>query len=163
TIDTLDYSGTGLNEGSKLVIAAAGPCRRALATEVPASLRLSDGFHLPRSCMPGVLAVQAPAFAGSDGDAPPDVERFVREVGRAGRAVAWVVLTWGQVSNLPFSSSPWSEAGLHRGWADWKSAPTRRRQTASPPDLRPQRLVIRLACAQHRDRLDAPHIVQAHH
>ena len=27
TIDTLDYSGTGLNEGSKLVMAAAGPKR----------------------------------------------------------------------------------------------------------------------------------------
>src|SRR4029077_21156431 len=31
TIDTLDYSGSGLNEGSKLVIAAAGPIRRQLA------------------------------------------------------------------------------------------------------------------------------------
>ena len=31
TIDTLDYSGSGLNEGSKLVIAAAGPPRRELA------------------------------------------------------------------------------------------------------------------------------------
>src|SRR4029077_7398650 len=33
TIDTLDYSGAGLNEGSKLVIAAAGPPRRRLPTE----------------------------------------------------------------------------------------------------------------------------------
>ncbi|HMP61338.1 MAG TPA: UbiD family decarboxylase, partial [Gemmatales bacterium] len=32
TIDTLDYSGTGLNQGSKLVIAAAGPPRRELPT-----------------------------------------------------------------------------------------------------------------------------------
>ena len=30
TIDTLDYSGTGLNAGSKVVIAAAGPERRRL-------------------------------------------------------------------------------------------------------------------------------------
>src|SRR4029434_8267256 len=44
TIDTLDYSGTGLNEGSKLVIAAAGPVRRRLATEVPAGLHLPEGF-----------------------------------------------------------------------------------------------------------------------
>ena len=36
TIDTLDYSGTGLNAGSKVVIAAAGPKRRLLPTEVPA-------------------------------------------------------------------------------------------------------------------------------
>src|SRR5439155_8653402 len=36
TIDTLDYSGTGFNEGSKLVIAAAGPPRRSLPSEGPA-------------------------------------------------------------------------------------------------------------------------------
>jgi 4-hydroxy-3-polyprenylbenzoate decarboxylase len=59
TIDTLDYSGTGLNEGSKLVIAAAGPVRRELAAQVPAGLRLPGGFDEPRVCLPGVLAVRA--------------------------------------------------------------------------------------------------------
>ena len=39
TIDTLDYSGTGLNEGSKVVIAAAGPSRRVLPEKLPANLR----------------------------------------------------------------------------------------------------------------------------
>ena len=34
TIDTLDYSGSGLNEGSKLVIAAVGPPRRELPIAV---------------------------------------------------------------------------------------------------------------------------------
>ena len=48
TIDTLDYSGHGLNQGSKVVIAAAGPgapgrCRPRL----PAGLRLPDGFRSP--------------------------------------------------------------------------------------------------------------------
>src|SRR5208283_3238644 len=60
TIDTLDYSGTGLNEGSKLVIAAAGPARRELASAVPAGLRLPDGFGDPRVCLPGVIAVRGP-------------------------------------------------------------------------------------------------------
>jgi 4-hydroxy-3-polyprenylbenzoate decarboxylase len=58
TIDTLDYSGTGLNEGSKVVIAAVGPPRRTLATSLPAGLALPDGFTEPRVCLPGVLAVQ---------------------------------------------------------------------------------------------------------
>lgn len=62
TIDTLDYSGDGLNEGSKVVLAAAGPKRRSLATAVPTSLRLPDGFRDPRLCMPGVLAVTAPPY-----------------------------------------------------------------------------------------------------
>src|SRR5207249_10913526 len=35
TMDTLDYSGTGLNEGSKVVMAAAGPRRRELGSAVP--------------------------------------------------------------------------------------------------------------------------------
>ncbi|MGB8296642.1 MAG: UbiD family decarboxylase [Polyangia bacterium] len=61
TIDTLDYSGTGLNRGSKLVVAAVGRPRRTLPTEPPPGLRLPDGFADARVCLPGVLAVRAPA------------------------------------------------------------------------------------------------------
>jgi 4-hydroxy-3-polyprenylbenzoate decarboxylase len=61
TIDTLDYSaGMGLNTGSKLVIAAAGPRRRELTTALPADLRLPDGFTEPRLVMPGVFAIRGP-------------------------------------------------------------------------------------------------------
>jgi 4-hydroxy-3-polyprenylbenzoate decarboxylase len=60
TIDTLDYSGSGLNEGSKVVIAAVGPPRRELPAEIPADLRLPEGFGSPRICLPGVLAVEGP-------------------------------------------------------------------------------------------------------
>jgi 4-hydroxy-3-polyprenylbenzoate decarboxylase len=60
TIDTLDYSaGAGLNSGSKVVVAAAGPKRRELGTCVPADLGLPDGFTDPRVAMPGVLVIQA--------------------------------------------------------------------------------------------------------
>ncbi|MEM7158343.1 MAG: UbiD family decarboxylase [Myxococcota bacterium] len=62
TMDTLDYSGTGLNAGSKLVIAAAGEPVRELGTQVPESLSLPDGFGPARLAMPGVLVVQAPAW-----------------------------------------------------------------------------------------------------
>jgi len=61
TIDTLDYSGAGLNRGSKLVVAAVGRPRRTLPTEPPPGLRLPDGFTDARVCLPGVLAVRAPA------------------------------------------------------------------------------------------------------
>jgi 4-hydroxy-3-polyprenylbenzoate decarboxylase len=77
TIDTLDYSGTGLNEGSKVVIAAAGPPRRSLPAELPKGLFLPEGFAEPRVCLPGVLAVQAPPYPGANGrEMPADVERF---------------------------------------------------------------------------------------
>lgn len=65
TIDTLDYSGDGLNTGSKVVIAAAGSPIRSLSTEVPAELSLPDGFSDTHIVMPGVLAVQARRFSGS--------------------------------------------------------------------------------------------------
>ena len=60
TIDTLDYSGSGFNAGSKLVVAARGPERRSLARELPAAVSLPDGFTNPRLCLPGVVAVQGP-------------------------------------------------------------------------------------------------------
>jgi 4-hydroxy-3-polyprenylbenzoate decarboxylase len=81
TIDTLDYSGSGLNEGSKLVIAAAGPKRRTLSASVPAELHLPDCFREPRVCMPGILAVSAPHFSVGQGDIPDDVARFCDTVG----------------------------------------------------------------------------------
>ena len=65
TIDTLDYSGTALNEGSKLVVAAVGaPCRE-LPNSLPSNLELPAGFGEPRVCLPGVLAVQAPTAQSS--------------------------------------------------------------------------------------------------
>ncbi len=63
TVDTLDYSGAGLNAGSKVVIAAAGPEKFQLATQVPSDLQLPDGFSSPRVVMPGVLAVTGPKCA----------------------------------------------------------------------------------------------------
>lgn len=62
TIDTLDYSGTGLNSGSKVVVAAYGDPLRTLAKEVPAALKEVNTMHNPQLCMPGVVALEAPAF-----------------------------------------------------------------------------------------------------
>jgi 4-hydroxy-3-polyprenylbenzoate decarboxylase len=64
TIDTLDYSGSGLNAGSKVVIAAAGAARRSLRSELPSFNSMPDGFSDPRVVLPGVIAVQAPRYAG---------------------------------------------------------------------------------------------------
>jgi 4-hydroxy-3-polyprenylbenzoate decarboxylase len=58
TIDTLDYSGSALNSGSKLVIAAVGPKRFDLATELTSDLRLPNGFRNPRIVLPGILALE---------------------------------------------------------------------------------------------------------
>jgi 4-hydroxy-3-polyprenylbenzoate decarboxylase len=70
TIDTLDYSGTSLNAGSKVVIAAVGPPRFELATDLPGDLRLPDGLKNPRIILPGILAVEGPKYANSPSEIP---------------------------------------------------------------------------------------------
>jgi len=57
TIDTLDYSGSDWNAGSKVVMACCGEPLRKLATELPSDLSLPNGFHTPSIVMPGVLAI----------------------------------------------------------------------------------------------------------
>lgn len=77
TIDTLDYSGTGLNAGSKLVIAAVGSAQRDLPYEIFASLNLPQGFKDPRVCLPGVLAVSGPPVdRAADENIEPSLLRF---------------------------------------------------------------------------------------
>jgi 4-hydroxy-3-polyprenylbenzoate decarboxylase len=61
TMDTLDYSGDGLNTGSKVVIAAYGDVKRDLATVVPARL---IALNIQASLvMPGVVAVNAATYS----------------------------------------------------------------------------------------------------
>jgi len=62
TMDTLDYSGRGLNQGSKVVIAAAGPRRRELPRELPANLSLPATFTELKMVQPGILAIQGPKY-----------------------------------------------------------------------------------------------------
>ena len=91
TMDTLDYSGGAINEGSKLVVAAAGPKRRDLPTQIPAGFHLPEGFTAPKIALPGVLVVQAPPFAVEGGDA---VRRFCTALqpGDAVNQFPWIIL-----------------------------------------------------------------------
>ena len=63
TIDTLDYSGTGLNSGSKVVLAAFGEKKRELCREVPNELKELKNFQNPQLCMPGVVVLQTARFS----------------------------------------------------------------------------------------------------
>lgn len=58
TIDTLDYSGEGWNQGSKLVIPINGAKRRDLLTSIPGDLRLGPDLHHPKLCSPGSIAIE---------------------------------------------------------------------------------------------------------
>lgn len=80
TIDTLDYSGSGWNAGSKVVIACCGPKRRELGTTLPDAFSLPAGFSHPHFVQPGILAVQGPAFSGPE--AYEDCRRLTQQLGR---------------------------------------------------------------------------------
>jgi len=81
TIDTLDYSGTGLNQGSKLVIAAVGPSRRELASELSGVPSLPDGFDRVHLAMPGIAVLSGPPHQGASDEA---VARLCRHLEGAG-------------------------------------------------------------------------------
>ncbi|MCZ4244030.1 UbiD family decarboxylase [Pedobacter punctiformis] len=66
TIDTLDYSGSGLNSGSKLVMAAAGKVKRTLSTEIPAGLNLPDAFKNPHLAIAGVLTLESNPYQNEE-------------------------------------------------------------------------------------------------
>lgn len=75
TIDTLDYSGDGLNRGSKIVMAACGAPIRSLTTEIPADLTPPEGFRDPQIVLPGILAISGPPRR-PEIDLRRDLERF---------------------------------------------------------------------------------------
>ena len=71
SIDTLDYSGTGLNTGSKVIFAAYGDPLRSLCIDIPACLRQFNA----RLCMPGVVAIQTNRFISYD-ETQKEIERL---------------------------------------------------------------------------------------
>ncbi|MCI0921370.1 UbiD family decarboxylase [Sphingobacterium rhinopitheci] len=62
TIDTLDYTGDGLNAGSKVVFAAAGDKKVELARYLSANLDLPRPFDKAKLALPGIMVVQGAKF-----------------------------------------------------------------------------------------------------
>ena len=79
TIDTLDYTGTAVNEGSKLIVTAAGPIRRELTANLPSDFNLPAGFTRPAFLMPGILAITGPKFE-SYPQAQNEIERLTNQL-----------------------------------------------------------------------------------
>ncbi len=66
SIDTLDYSGTAINMGSKVVLAAYGePCRK-LCEKVPDLFHKLSHFSAPKLVLPGVIAMHTTNFTTYD-------------------------------------------------------------------------------------------------
>lgn len=81
TIDTLDYSGSGWNEGSKVIMACCGEKLRELSTELPSGFSLPDGFSEPRFVQPGILAVKTKAYS-DEHEATSDIRHLISTLER---------------------------------------------------------------------------------
>ena len=109
TIDTLDYTGKGFNNGSKLVVAARGQPVRELPTEIPQDIRLPSGFSKPTVCMPGVLVITGPLIQprpsletpdekaiwgtmGQQAQWTKDIERFTRLIHQTDDIMKWPLI-----------------------------------------------------------------------
>jgi 4-hydroxy-3-polyprenylbenzoate decarboxylase len=73
TIDTLDYSGDGLNTGSKLVLAASGDTRRKLTSTIPDCFKMNQIVMDSSLPIPGVIAIKTVDFK-SYSEVPEELE-----------------------------------------------------------------------------------------
>ncbi|EDM26738.1 3-polyprenyl-4-hydroxybenzoate decarboxylase [Lentisphaera araneosa HTCC2155] len=90
TMDTLDYSSTELNKGSKLVAIACGNRKRTLSTTIPSDFKspFEGQAHL---VMDGVVALDIGKWQSRE-QAREEGERLSREL-IAGEGIAMVILT----------------------------------------------------------------------
>jgi 4-hydroxy-3-polyprenylbenzoate decarboxylase len=63
-MDTLDYSGSGLNQGSKLIVACSRQVLRQPARSLAPDWKLPEPWSAPCVPLPGVLVVSAAAHTG---------------------------------------------------------------------------------------------------
>ncbi len=84
TIDTLDYTGEGLNQGSKVVIATAGVPKRILPVALDTRITTPEdlGFKYPRICLPGILVIEGPAYRADADGRDTAVEKFCARYSR---------------------------------------------------------------------------------
>ena len=62
TIDTLDYSGEALNEGSKVIFAACGPKRRNLSSSLDSVIASFPQDLSPQVIMSGIISIKGEKF-----------------------------------------------------------------------------------------------------
>lgn len=82
TIDTLDYSGDGLNTGSKVVFAAAGEPVRELGSDI-SSFKNVETVVSCSAILPGVVAVKIAPFISYE-KAEAEIEKFALQLAQQG-------------------------------------------------------------------------------
>ena len=81
TIDTLDYTGSKFNHGSKLVLAAAGPIRRELRNDEHDLQSLNiPGISGIKIAMPGILVMLGATYDSADDSTRNNTENLFSEI-----------------------------------------------------------------------------------
>ncbi|MCL1985311.1 MAG: UbiD family decarboxylase, partial [Betaproteobacteria bacterium] len=109
TTDTLDYTGTELNTGSKLIWLAAGSRKRTLSASIPAELSLPEGFCRPQVLAPGILLLAGPPHKEKRGKADPcleDLALHLEHIPGLGNALRGLPLL-AVVDNPAFCAANW--------------------------------------------------------
>ncbi len=81
TMDTLDYSGISLNQGSKLLWTVAGEPKRRLCREMPRDFSLPKGFADARLFAPGILVLRGPRHARARDEQDSVLESLAERLG----------------------------------------------------------------------------------
>lgn len=79
TIDTLDYSGTGLNSGSKLVLACAGEPIRSLSSSLPDNFKLPAVWKNAKIFDKGIICIDGHSFS-TLGEAKDNIDELTEQL-----------------------------------------------------------------------------------
>ncbi|WP_432735979.1 UbiD family decarboxylase [Maridesulfovibrio sp. FT414] len=106
TIDTLDYSGNSLNEGSKLILAAAGSRKRELGRELPSGIDLPDGFRKMRMLAPGIMVISGPRNTMGRTGQDPQMERLAETLQRVEKIESFPLIV--VADDADFTAKDWN-------------------------------------------------------
>lgn len=104
TMDTLDYSGISLNQGSKLILAATGQPKRNLGKKLP-HLHWPDHFKHPAMFAPGIVLVQGPGHELSPDQHDPIVQYLSQKLNTQLKEDSWPLFV--VVDDVKFTGKNW--------------------------------------------------------
>ncbi|WP_045214667.1 UbiD family decarboxylase [Desulfonatronovibrio magnus] len=106
TMDTLDYSGISLNQGSKLVMAAAGNIKRNLSSRLPKNMSLPEGFGKIRFMAPGILLIEGPVSTQKRDTQDPVLRQLAEQLYHTPGIDGFPLVT--VVDDADFAASLWN-------------------------------------------------------
>jgi 4-hydroxy-3-polyprenylbenzoate decarboxylase len=105
TMDTLDYSGISLNQGSKLILAVAGQKQKELGKKLPTDFSLPKTFREPRVYAPGIVIIQGQPHKKDRDHHDPALEELGKFLEKTGNLTEFPLIV--VVDDAEFSARSW--------------------------------------------------------